>query len=208
MQIALHNISKRFGYQWVIRDCSWELNENSVIAVSGPNGSGKSTLVKIISGFLSPTSGEIKYTLNGSNISRGEVYKHISLVGPYSGLIGEFTLREIYEFHFKFKSNINNETYYDFKSWLNLDISDHKRIMDYSSGMHQRAQLGLALKTNSSVLIFDEPTSFLDENAKKWFYEKLEKVKGNRTIIIASNDKEDFQLCDQYHRIQDLKTIS
>ena len=179
-----------------------------MIGLSGPNGSGKSTLIKIISGYLSPTSGEITYLNQKKSIYRNDVYRYLSMVGPYSGLIGEYTMEEQYDFHFKFKEAIQNESYNDFKSWLDLDIHDHKRIMDYSSGMNQRLQVALALKTYSPLLLLDEPTAFLDNNAKMWFYEKLAEIKGSRTVIIASNEKEDFKYCSNIYDINTLKTIS
>ena len=208
MEIQLNNISKRYGYQWIIRECNYHFTAGSIIGISGPNGSGKSTLVKLISSFLSPTSGNIEYKVSDKQVHRNDVYKYLSLVGPYTGLIGEFTMEEQYDFHFKFKEKKDKETFNDFKIWLDLDIHDQKRIMDYSSGMNQRLQLGLALKSLTPLLLLDEPSSFLDGNAKKWFYDKLKLRNTDRTVIIASNDPEDFIQCSVIQTVVTLKTVT
>jgi ATPase subunit of ABC transporter with duplicated ATPase domains len=71
--------------------------------------------------------------------------------------------------------------------------------------MHQRLQLALAVLSKTELLLLDEPTSFLDVDAKKWFYFLLEKYRGKRTIIIASNDQDDLLICDTIKEIRALK---
>ncbi|HAI58034.1 MAG TPA: ABC transporter ATP-binding protein, partial [Saprospirales bacterium] len=57
MHLELNRISKRYGYQWILRDLDLEISSGSILGVNGLNGSGKSTLIKILSGFLSPSDG-------------------------------------------------------------------------------------------------------------------------------------------------------
>ncbi|NNF36467.1 MAG: ABC transporter ATP-binding protein [Saprospiraceae bacterium] len=208
MEVSLENISKRFGYQWIIRDCNYQFPPGSITGISGMNGSGKSTLIKIISSHLSPTEGKVKYNTGDKRIGNSDIYKHLSMVGPYTGLIGEYNIEEQYGFHFKFKNKVRNLEFQEFREWLELDIHPAKRIMDYSSGMHQRLQLGIALQTDVPLLLLDEPTSFLDNQAKGWFYRNLESMSADKTIIIASNDMEDFNLCGNMYDVMELKTIS
>lgn len=204
MQVQLEKISKRFGYQWVVREFSNLFSQGSVVGISGPNGSGKSTLIKIISSYLSPTSGKIIYSRNGEMIKIEEAYKYISLVAPYTTLVHEFTLSEQFNFHFQFKEKLFDIEFEEFKEFLLLDIPAEKKVMEFSSGMHQRLQLALSLISNTSLLLFDEPTSYLDESAKIWFMNMLEKYKQERTVIIASNDEYDFGLCDEIKDVMPL----
>lgn len=208
LEVSLENISKRFGYQWIIRDCNYYFPSGSISGISGMNGSGKSTLIKIISSHLSPTEGKVKYKTGDQWIGINDIYQHLSMVGPYTGLIGEYNIEEQYDFHFKFKKKARDIGFQEFRKWLELDINPTKRIMDYSSGMHQRLQLGIALQTNVPLLLLDEPTSFLDSRAKDWFYRNLELMSHNKTIIIASNDAEDFALCSKNYDVMELKTVS
>jgi Cu-processing system ATP-binding protein len=81
-------------------------------------------------------------------------------------------------------------------------------IETYSSGMHQRLQLALSLLSKTSLILYDEPTSFLDNDAKKWFYKLLSKFKKDRTVIIASNDEGDLSECAIIYKIADLEAVS
>jgi ABC-type multidrug transport system ATPase subunit len=208
LEVSLENISKRFGYQWIVRACNYHFPPGSISGISGMNGSGKSTLIKIISSHLSPTEGKVKYKAGEKWVGNSDIYKYLSMVGPYTGLIGEYNIEEQYDFHFKFKKKSRDIKFEEFREWLELDIHPTKRIMDYSSGMHQRLQLGIALQTDVPLLLLDEPTSFLDNHAKDWFYRNLESMAANKTIIIASNDKEDFALCGKMYDVMELKAIS
>ena len=115
MRVELEKISKRFGYQWIIKEYSDIFSEGAVIGISGPNGSGKSTLIKIISSYLSPTSGKMIYSKKGSKVRADEAQKDISLVAPYTGLIQEFTLSEQFHFHFQFKEKLVDMDFQEFQ---------------------------------------------------------------------------------------------
>lgn len=204
MRITLENVSKRYRYQWVIRNANIAFEPNTITGLQGPNGSGKSTLMKIISGFLSPTSGRVSYFVNEQAVIPSEVYKAVSFAAPYTELIREFSMKEQFDFHFTFKKQLTPGGYKDFVEFLNLQVEADKIIDSYSSGMNQRLQLALALWSDNPVLLLDEPTAYLDEVARDWFYKNLlEKSKG-RTIIIASNDKKDFEVT---HKILDITLL-
>lgn len=169
----------------------------SITGVNGINGSGKSTLIKILCGFLSPSKGQITYHLNDETIDRSDVYKYISMAAPYTDLIQEYDASEMFEFHTKFKKlreDIDVNTFLDI---VNLKKNKGKQIQYYSSGMKQRLQLAIAVLTDSKLLLLDEPTSYLDETNKAWFYDLLKLHMKDRTIIIASNDPDDFQNCSK-----------
>lgn len=196
MKVILENLSKRYLYDWIIRDMSFVFEENSVTGINGINGSGKSTLIKLLSGYLSPSQGNISYELNGKQIERSDVFKHISLAAPYSDLIQEYDAEEMFLFHKKFKNLRSNIDVATFLDKVNLKGNKGKQIQYYSSGMKQRLQLAIALFTKSNLLLLDEPTSYLDSANKNWFYDLLKNEIDQRTVIIASNDLDDFQFCN------------
>ncbi len=202
MRVILDNIAKRFQFNWIIQNVNLEIPDTGVIGVSGRNGSGKSTLMSIISGYLSPSEGNISYHIKNQAINRDDIFRHINQVGPYISLIKEFTLPEQYAFHFKFRK-LEQGSYEAFRDFLGMDYDESKQIGAYSSGMHQRLLIALSLYGAEPLLLLDEPTSYLDPKAKEWFYSKLSSQIGKKTIIVASNDDEDFQFCnDQYEIIQ------
>ncbi len=204
MRIILENVSKRYRYQWVIRNANITFEPNTITGLQGPNGSGKSTLLKIISGFLSPTSGRASYFVNEQAIISSEVYKTVSFVAPYTELIKEFSLKEQFDFHFTFKNQLISRGYNDFVEFLNLKVESDKIIDSYSSGMNQRLQLALALWSDNPLLLLDEPTAYLDDVARDWFYKNLREKSKGRTIIIASNDRKDFEVT---HKILDITLL-
>ena len=197
MQVTIQNLSKRYLYDWIIKDLSYTFADGSISGVNGINGSGKSTFIKMLCGFLSPSEGKILYTSNDKKISRSDVYQCITLAAPYTDIINEYDVEEMFAFHTKFKKLRLDIDTKQFLELVKLKGNKGKQIQFYSSGMKQRLQLALALITDSKLLLLDEPTSYLDDENKAWFYDLLAKHQDNRTIIIASNDKADFELCNE-----------
>jgi ABC-type multidrug transport system ATPase subunit len=169
---------------------------DSITGINGINGSGKSTLIKMLCGFLSSSEGNISYTLEGKNIERSDVFQYMTLAAPYTDIINEYDVEEMFAFHVKFKKLREDIDTNQFLEIVKLKGNRGKQIQFYSSGMKQRLQLALAVLTDSKLLLLDEPTSYLDAENKAWFYDLLQLHKNRRTIIVASNDKDDFDLCN------------
>jgi ABC-type multidrug transport system ATPase subunit len=195
--ITASNVSKRYGFQWIIKDFNAVFNQGKVYGIAGKNGSGKSTLIKILSGYLTPSKGNVSYQISDKKIVQDQAYVHITLAAPYTDLINEYTLKEMFLFHQKFKPLKENFSLARFEEEIQLSGQKDKLLGHFSSGMKQKIQLALSVFSDTSILLLDEPTSFLDANAKKWFLEILTKNKMDRIVIIASNDQYDLNLCDE-----------
>ncbi len=196
IQIDLENIRKRYGFQWIIRDLTTSMNNSTISGVTGNNGSGKSTLIKILSGYLSPTSGKLTFNIRGKDIPVEKIYQYIALAAPYTDLINEYSLDEMFAFHTRFKPFRSRMSYIEFEEAIQLKVSPDKKLSNYSSGMKQKIQLALAILSDTPILLLDEPTSFLDAKAKLWFKNLIRQHQHDRLIIIASNDSFDLQFCD------------
>jgi len=194
MEITLENLSKKYHREWIFKNINTTLVSGGSYAITGPNGSGKSTLIQVLAGALLPTSGNINYR-NNEVISAEEIYQHISIASPYLELIEEFTLIEFLQFHFKFKAiktgmeieNIIDKTY--------LEPARNKYIKNFSSGMKQRLKLALCFFTEAPILLFDEPTSNLDEQGITWYKEHIQSTIKEKIVVIASNQKEEYAHC-------------
>ena len=195
--ITASNISKRHGFQWIIKDFNAVFSQGKVYGIAGKNGSGKSTLIKILSGYLTPSKGNISYHISDKEIVKDQAYVHIALAAPYTDLINEYTLKEMFLFHQKFKPLKESFSLARFEEEIQLSGQKDKLLGHFSSGMKQKIQLALSVFSDTSVLLLDEPTSYLDASAKKWFLENLAKNKTDRIVIIASNDQYDLNLCDE-----------
>ena len=198
MDIIFDNVSKRFIKEWIIKDLSFVFRQNQSIAVTGANGSGKSTLLKLITGIMPQTNGTISYR-NASDepISSASAFRHMSFCSPYQELIEEFTLAELIRFHQSFRTIEGNHKVEDLADLWQLSHAIHKPLRFYSSGMKQRVKVGLALSTRSDVTLLDEPTSNLDEKGIAWYMGLVSQALDKRTLIIASNIKEEYAFCQE-----------
>lgn len=142
------------------------------------------------------SKGRLDYSANGTAIKDDELYKYLSYSAPYLQFDEELTAAESFGFLSKLKSFSNISTD-EFLKMAYLDKEVEKSIKNYSSGMKQRLGLAFSLLSESPLLIFDEPTSYLDQYAKDWFHELLSNNCLNRTIIIASNEPADFKICQE-----------
>lgn len=192
MEIILQDLGKKYGRQWIFKNLNVSFKTGIPFAVTGPNGSGKTTLLKIISGWLSPTSGTLQYNENGNRILPENLFKKLDFIAPYTELIEELTLKEFLGFHFAFKEIRPGLAIEEFMDLIYLRRHGNKYLRNFSSGMKQRLKLGLGFYGTSPVLLLDEPTSNLDERAKKWYHEEISKIIDKKLIIIASNQQEEF----------------
>ncbi|MGK7388914.1 MAG: ABC transporter ATP-binding protein [Candidatus Cyclobacteriaceae bacterium M2_1C_046] len=199
MEIILENISKRYIHEWIFKHISVKIEAGSKWAIVGPNGSGKSTLLQIISAFRLPSGGKISYISQGNNLDADLVYSKINFVSPYLELIEEFTLKELLDFHFSWRKKIME--YDQITSLFNLEKALHKPIKYFSSGMKQRLKLALAFGTESSVLLLDEPTANLDAAGIEIYQHCINDLLYNRTLVIASNDPDEYKMCKSFIEI-------
>ncbi|MBI3220837.1 MAG: ABC transporter ATP-binding protein [Bacteroidetes bacterium] len=192
MKIVANNLSKRYNREWIFRNFSYEFQPKQTYAITGPNGSGKSTLLQVLWGQLPPSGGEINHSVNGSAIAIQEVFSSIAIATPYMDLIDEFTLREMVQFHFEFKKIRGSKTIEEVIALTGLKSSEHKSVSNFSSGMKQRLKLSLAFHTESNCLFLDEPTTNLDKKSIQWYWDQLIEIQPSTTILIASNNEEEY----------------
>lgn len=204
MVIRLEDIGKRFGMEWIFRGVDAEFSPESKCAIIGPNGSGKSTLLKIISGGLTPTKGKIDFKIQHiRNPDVDFIASQISFAAPYISLVEDFTLTEMIDFHFKFKKmKVSKEEFFDL---CTLGKHPNKFLHQFSSGMRQRLKLATAILSETNVLLLDEPTSNLDAQGSNWYHDLMSRYSTNRTVIIGSNQPEEYSFCTSRLNIIDFK---
>jgi len=207
MNISLNNVGRRFNKEWIFRNLSTEFSSGNSYAILGPNGSGKSTLLSVLTGSLSPSEGEISFS-DTKDIPVENIYKYISLAAPYLELVEAFTLREIIDFHFKFKNFASGIDTKKLIGILGLEKAANKQIKYFSSGMKQRTKLALACCTDTPILFLDEPTSNLDIQGINWYRELIENFGKGRLTIIGSNQIQEYDFCTNQIQITDYKQVT
>ncbi|MEZ4953749.1 MAG: ABC transporter ATP-binding protein [Saprospiraceae bacterium] len=205
MEISLHQVSKRYRYDWVFKGIDFQFRQGGRYSLTGPNGSGKSTLMKVLSGHLTPSKGQITFLAGEKKMAVEVVYQKISYAAPYIELIEEFTLSEMLHFHQQFKPFLENVTPASIADLLAFPKAKNKEVRHFSSGMKQRLKLALALCSNSSFILLDEPTTNLDRQGVDWYLSLAEKYLGDRTVVVASNVEEDYGFCEEGLSILDYK---
>lgn len=209
VEVEAVNIKKTFNRRTIFSNISFKIENGSALAIAGRNGSGKSTLVKIITGVLSPNSGLLNLSVDGKSINPNDRFKHIGFVSPYLQLYDEFTAIENLDLFTNVRS-----LKFEKKQRLNLltrvNLYDRKDdfVRTYSSGMKQRLKYAFALLHQPELLILDEPRSNLDAEGVKIVYEIIKEQKQNGTVIIATNDSEDLQHCENVINLDELKNNS
>lgn len=206
MNVSLENIGKRYAFQTIIKDVNLQILSGETVGISGRNGAGKSTLLKIISGYLSPSQGKLTYVLDGSIVADEDLFKHYVYAAPYVDLPPYFTVGELLNHYSKFKSIRINDAQ-EFIDYCELPKVGNKRIGQFSSGMQQKLSLGLAMNSKVALYFLDEPTSYLDTHAKKWFHNTLTTLH-EKTVVIASNDEQDFVSAQKLYGIYDKKLLA
>ena len=205
MQVRLENVGKKFQHEWIFRGVSFLFEKNRTYALTGPNGSGKSTLLLIVSALVSPSVGSLTYQRSGQPVEAEEVYSHLTLAAPYQEVIEEFTLQELLDFHFTLKPPLAGLSVANVLKKIRLENARNKYIYQFSSGMKQRLKLGLALYSDSRVILLDEPCANLDAENTQWYQEEIQQVLGKRLIIIASNQPHEYDFCDEVLNIVHFK---
>jgi ABC-type multidrug transport system ATPase subunit len=192
MQITLSKVSKRYRYEWIFKNMDYQFVSGKAYAITGPNGSGKSTLMRVLSGYLSPTKGEIAFQTSGEQIKSEEIYTFVNYAAPYIDLIEEFTLREQLQFHQRFRPFLSDVSVAQIVDLLGFKKTKQKALKDFSSGMKQRVKLALALCSSGSLVLLDEPTTNLDRQGARWYLDLVEQFGADRTVVVASNVEGDY----------------
>jgi ABC-type multidrug transport system ATPase subunit len=206
VKIILTSTGKKFNSEWIFRELSYSFEKDNAYAVLGRNGSGKSTLLQVIAGSINPTSGTVNYRSGGQEIPVEKIFQRLTIVAPYQELIEEFTLREMLDFHFFFKSPVPGITIPGIIDRIGFKDSGRKTIRFFSSGMKQRVKLILALFSDVDIVLLDEPTMNLDESGTDWYLQLVGELSKNRIILVCSNlQQKETAFCKEKLFIEDYK---
>lgn len=196
MEISLEQIGKRYRGNWVFRGVDRCVHQAERLAVLGPNGSGKSTLLQIIAGLLLPSEGHLHLMrADGQRLSSEEHVQSISFTAPYLELPEELPLRVLLKHHFRFRSLISGLSLADLPTLWMLDREADVPVKYFSSGMKQRVKLGLALLTETPIVLLDEPLTNLDDRGREWYHDLIAHWAVDRTVIVASNREDEYVFC-------------
>lgn len=197
MRITLSDTGKRFNRDWIFRHLTYQFLPGHSYAITGPNGSGKSTLLQILSASMAPSEGTIIWENNGVVIYADGVFKNLSIAAPYLEVIEEFTAVEFLQFHHQFKRLLPYISIQEIIKLIGLEKAANKQIRYYSSGMKQRIKLAQAIFSDVPLLLLDEPCTNLDAAGYKLYHSLINYYAKGKTIIVSSNDVNEYSFCEE-----------
>ncbi|AWN21070.1 lantibiotic protection ABC transporter ATP-binding protein [Streptococcus sobrinus] len=189
--LETRNLTKKFGKQVAVKEISLQVEKNSVYGLLGPNGSGKSTTLKMVTGMLHKTSGQI--LIDGHEWSRKDL-ETIGALIESPPLYENLTARE----NLKVRTlmlNLPEQRIDEVLKIVDLTNTGKKRARNFSMGMKQRLGIAIALLNHPKLLILDEPTNGLDPLGIQELRDLIRSFpKQGITVIISSHILSEIEL--------------
>ena len=187
--IEIKNLSAGYDSRTVLRNVNLTVYDRDFLGIIGPNGGGKTTLIKCILGLLKPTGGEILYR-GGRALKMGYLPQYNSIDRKFPITVEEVILSGL-SIQKSLTSRFTPEQKEKGKqiiARMGLEGLEHRAIGQLSGGQLQRALLGRAIISDPSVLILDEPSTYIDKRFEARLYELLAEINKECAIILVSHD--------------------
>ncbi len=199
--IEAKSLTKQYGDFTAVDGLSFTVNEGEVLGFLGPNGAGKSTTMKMLSGFLTPSSGTASiqgHDLTGDTLALRRCIGYLPEGAP---LYGEMTVRQFLQFVARARSLSGSDAKRSVAQTmqrLNLEPVSSQTIETLSKGYKRRVGLAQAILHDPQVLILDEPTDGLDPNQKHEVRRLIRGMAEDKIIIISTHILEEVEaLCSR-----------
>lgn len=185
--IEVTNVSRSFGSFRAVDDISFSIKTGEIVGLLGPNGAGKTTTMRMITGFLDPSSGQIK--IDGIDVMENPVLtkKKIGYMSESAPMYPEMIVQDYLEYVARIEGVDPAEKIPQLAKTCGLQEVMHKNIGELSRGNRQRVGLAHALMGDPEILILDEPTSGLDPNQVADVRELIKRIGETRTVIISTH---------------------
>ncbi len=190
------NISKKFGNFQALKEINLNLKKGEVLGLLGPNGAGKTTLMRILTGFLTPTSGDVE--IFGIDIKKNPKLAkfHIGYMPEGCPAYQDLTPLEFLTLCANLRDIPKKEQAEKINyaiAAMELETVKNKQISKLSKGFTRRVSLAQAILHNPKILILDEPTEGLDPNQKHEVRNLIKEISKDKSIIISTHIMEEVE---------------
>lgn len=206
--IQLQNVTKRIKENTVLDNVSYTFKSGFVYGLYGQNGSGKTMLLRAISGLINLDSGSI--FIDGEKLhDKIEFPPETGIVIENMELLPECSAKRNLQMLAKIKNIADEKDIIFSLERVGLDPDSDKKVKKFSLGMKQRLNIAQAIFENQKIILLDEPTNALDEDAVQLIYKIIREEKSRgATIIVATHHKEDLkEVCDVILKIAEGKLL-
>ena len=188
--ITVQDLTKRFSSQTAVKNVNFHVEQGEIVGFLGPNGAGKTTTMRMLTGFLPPTTGQIK--IDGHDVFRDSIAarRKIGYMPENVPLYHDMRVREYLKFRAKLKGLSGRQArsrIADVVDTCGLGDVRKKMIKVLSKGFRQRVGLADALVHDPQLLILDEPTNGLDPNQIRQIRELIRQLGKKHTILISTH---------------------
>ena len=204
--IEVKNLSHSFGDKNVLTNINLRIRDGEILGLIGVNGVGKSTFLRLMSGILTPESGQV--LIDGIDVQKGEARKNLFFLSddPFFGT--GTTADELYELYEVFYPNINRDT---FEQLMHVaGLRRDSALSKFSKGMRRQAFTALAFAVAPKYLLLDESFDGLDPVARERFKKQVQETASHgSTVIISSHALSELEgFCDNYLVLSESHLIS
>ncbi len=192
--LELKNLKKSYGNVHAVDDISFQIDEGSCFGLLGPNGAGKTTTIEMMESILEPDSGEILF--RGTPIDT-RFKERVGIQFQNTALPEFITVKETLELFSSFYPRPRPlQEVVELCSLEDLMKRDNRKL---SGGQRQRLLLGIAIVSHPEIVFLDEPTTGLDPQARRHFWELIRRIRAeNTTVVITTHYMDEAEtLCDE-----------
>ena len=207
--IEVSHVSRNFGTFRAVNDISFSIPTGQIVGLLGPNGAGKTTTMRMITGFLAPSDGQI--LIDGINVLENpvEAKKKIGYMPESAPLYGDMIVEDYLKYVAEMYGEDPEERVVTLCDECGLKEIMSKNISELSRGNRQRVSLAHALMHNPEILILDEPTSGLDPNQVEDVRTIIREIGKTRTVIVSTHILSEVEtLCSRAIIISDGKLVA
>ncbi len=199
MSIVVNNVVKEFGQQKALKGVSFSISSGEIVGFLGPNGAGKSTMMKIISGLLPQSAGEVE-VCGINNGDYNEAFRRkIGYLPEHNPLYLDMYVKEYLLMVAElYKLSNRKQRVAEMIELTGLNLEQHKKIGTLSKGYRQRVGLAQALIHDPEVLILDEPTTGLDPNQILEIRKLIKTVGKEKTVMLSTHIMQEVEaICER-----------
>ena len=201
MSLQIHHLTKMYGPQKAVHDVSFSVSRGEIVGFLGPNGAGKSTTMKIATGYVPPTEGQVLVAGLDVVAQPRQVKRIVGYLPEHNPLYLDLFVHEYLHFVgrlYGLRGQTLRQRVAEMVEVCGLGREQNKKIETLSKGYRQRVGLAQALIHNPEVLILDEPTTGLDPNQILEIRKLIKDISRDKTVIFSTHIMQEVQaLCNR-----------
>jgi ABC-2 type transport system ATP-binding protein len=195
--LQTHELGRRYGSQWALRDCTLEIPRGTVTALVGPNGAGKTTLLRLAVGLTRPSAGSVRALGLDPREQAVKALPRVGFLAQEHPLYGSFTVEEMLRVGRELNPHWDDEAARTRVAELDLPL--RKKVRSLSGGQRAQVALTLALAKRPELLLLDEPVASLDPLARREFLQSVVEAVAEHelTVVLSSHILAELErVCD------------